>query len=233
MACVGPEGPEPSLPDVVLEDIHATLFNPEDGGAAAALSWTWPEGEGVSYFEVFQARRPDSLGEAIAKVDVGARSALVRLPDLTRPFTLYYGVRAVLVEQTGQKLYSRAVPVDSLSVLPSLEILSPESRSVRSGRILEVEVGTSSDDGVVLRQSLFEKGPAGWNRMLDTCLPMDACGIPVFGRSVQQDALILQTVEPGDTVQTLYCVHGNESFEDVRTGREQSIGCTRFIRVRP
>lgn len=234
MVCTGPDGPDPSLPEVRIDDIRLQLLDPDNGRPGAALSWTWPAGERATYFEIFQGLDKDSLGAPVAEVSAPeSTSAVLRLPDSSRPLVLYYGVRAVFQEETGQKLYSKTVPVDSLIVTPSLEILSPAPRSRHGERTLDVEVKTASDDGIVIRQSLYERSPAGWNRQLDTCLPMAACEIPIFGTTVQRDALILQVLAPGDTVECLFCVLGSESFEDVRTGRKQSLGCSRFFRVGP
>lgn len=234
MVCVGPDGPSPALPETRLVDINLRLFDPADGRAAAFLRWAIPPDEKITYFEIYQSQIADTLGPVVIEIrDPKCDSALVRLPVLTRTHTLYYGVRAVWQEETGQKLFGKSIPVDSLTINPSLEILSPSSLSYHADRLLEMEVRTASDDGVVLRQSLFEKTADGWNRMLDTCLPMTACGATIFGNSVQKDAVILQSVPAGDTLEALLCVHGNESFEDAGTGRKQSIECTRFFRINP
>lgn len=233
MVCVGPDGPSPTLPEIHLQDIHLTLLDPEDGRSAAVLTWSRPAGVKVTSFEIHQALHLDSLAVVHTRDASESTTVMTPLPDMKRPFTLYFGVRAVLVEPTGQKLYSKAIPVDSLIVTPSLEILSPGSLSNHGERTLAVEVRTSGDEGIVLRQSLFERAPGGWARLLDTCLPMSACGTPIFGTSVQRDALVLQTVPAGDTLQSLYCVLGDESFEDLTTGRKQSLTCTRFFRISP
>ena len=234
MICTGPEGPDPTLPEVRIEAIRLELTDPENGRPGAALSWTWPEGERASSFEIFQGFRKDSLGSPVAEVPApDSTSALLQLPDSSRPLVLYYGVRAVFEEATGQKLYSKSIPVDSLMVNPSLQILSPVTRSRHGERTLEVEVKTSSDEGIVIRQLLYERTPAGWNRQLDTCLPRENCGLPIFGSSVQRDALILQALSRGDSVECLFCVIGDESFDGSQTGGKQSLGCSRFFRVGP
>lgn len=234
MICTGPEGPDPALPEVRIEGIEVELIDPENGRPGVMLSWTWPEDERVTSFEIYQGFRKDSLGAPVAEVPApGSTSALLPLPDSSRPMVLYYGVRAVFQEATGQKLYSKSIPVDSLIVNPSLEILSPTTRSRHGGRTLEVEVKTSSDNGILVRQILFERTRAGWNRQLDTCLPRAACGIPIFGSTVQRDALILQALSPGDSLECLFCVLGNESFDGAPTGGRQNLGCSRFFRVGP
>lgn len=233
MICTGPDGPDPTLPEVRIEGIRLELADPEDGRPGAALSWTWPEGERASSFEIFQGLDKDSLGAPVAEVPASDSAVLLRLPDSSRPLVLYYGVRAVFEEATGQKVYSKSIPVDSLIVNPSLQILSPASRSRHGERNLDVEVKTSSDDGIVIRQVLYERTRAGWNRQLDTCLPREACGVPIFGSTVQRDALTLQALSPGDSVECLFCVIGNESFDGSPTGGKQSLGCSRFFRTGP
>lgn len=234
MVCVGPDGPAPSLPETKLREIGLRILDPEDGRAATFLRWSYPTGEKVTSYEVYQSLRADSLGALMGEVlDPAVDSLLIPLPAITRPFTLYFRVRAVFREATGQKLYSKNLSVDSLIVNPSLEILTPGSLTYHKERQLDLEVRTSSDDGIILRQSFFEKTQGVWSRLLDTCLPMTACGATIFGNSLQKDALILQSVPAGDTLEALLCVLGNESFENANTGRKQSIGCTRFFRTNP
>lgn len=230
MVCIDSETTAPGLPEAKLKDIRLQLMDPETGRTGALLAWEWTE-EKVSSFEVYQSFFKDSLGTAAMILSGESRSALVRLPDSGTPFTLYYGVRAVLVEATGQKRFGRSVPVDSLKVNPSLEILSPTPRSRQSGRNLEVDVRVDSDDGIVLRQTVFEHSGSAWSRTLDTCLPKSECGVPTFGNAFKRDELTLQSVAPGDTLETLYCVQGDETFEDLSTGRSQSLGCVRFFRI--
>jgi hypothetical protein len=233
MICTGDGSPEPTLPEVKPTSIRLELQNPEDGRSAAALEWAWPASEKATYFEIYQSLRKDSLGAPVQVLDRTGDTARaqVRLPDTSRPMTVYYGIRAVLNEATGQKIYGKAIPVDSLTVNPSLGILSPATRSYQAGRTLEVEVQTSSDDGIVLRQVIYQKDAGAWSRLLDTCLPMAACAVPHFGNKSHRDALVLQAPGPADTLQSLYCVLGDESFEDLSTGRRQSLGCIRFFRT--
>lgn len=233
MVCTGNGSSEPTLPEARLISIRLELLEPEDGRAGAALAWSWPGSEKVSYFEVYQSLRKDSLGAPVRLLDWTGESAgvRIRIPDTSRPMTVYYGVRAVFSEPTGQKIYGRDIPVDSLVVNPALDILSPASLSRKPGRTLEVEIQSNSDDGIVLRQTLFQKNAGAWSRLLDTCLPMAACGLPHFGRKSHVDALTLQPPGATDTLQSLYCVHGDESFEDLATGRRQSLSCTRFFRT--
>lgn len=243
MVCTGEHGADPALPEARLTSISLRLIDEETGRAGAVLAWDWPAGEKANplepgpeatHFEIYQSLRRDSLGSPVALVEFEAGlppMALVRLPDSARPMTVYYGVRAVLVEPTGQKLFSRTIPVDSLVVNPAQAILSPGTLSYRAGRVLDVAVQTYSDDGIVLRQILYEKKGGNWVQRLDTCLPKTACDIPHFSTRTHSDALILETLTPTDTLECLYCVHGDETFEDLDTGRRQSLGCIRFFRT--
>lgn len=234
MVCVGPDGPSPSLPAARLADIRLVLEDPATGRFAARLAWTWEDGEPVTYYEVYQSLRKDSLGDPVRVQDAAEPAEIrLRLPDTGRPVTLYYGIRAVRTEPTGQKTYGDSIPVDSLTATSSLAILSPAPRSRRGGRELEVEVKTSSDVGIVLRQSLYEKSGGDWVLVRDTCLPMDACGTPVLGSSIQRDAFLLPGLSAGDSLEALYCVFGDESFEEASTGRAQSLDCSRFHRTGP
>jgi hypothetical protein len=236
MVCVGPDGPTPTLTAAHLSDIRLVLEDPGTGRIAARLAWAWEDGDGepATYFEIYQSLAKDSLGGPVRVQDASEpREIRLRLPDSGRPVTLYYGVRAVRTGPTGQKTYGDSIPVDSLIATPSLAILSPAPRSRQSGRELDVAVKTSSDGGIVLRQSLYEKAGGTWILVRDTCLPMDACETPILGSSIQRDVLLLPGLSAGDSLETLYCVFGDESFEDAATGRMQSLGCSRFHRSGP
>lgn len=226
----------PGLPSPVLTDIRLRIADPDQSLPEAALAWSDPGGN-ASYFEVYQSSTFDSLAQgtpspAVAKTE--STGVVLRLPtDRIRPFTVFYAVRAVRVEATGQKLASDTLLPDSITVTPSLSILSPGAGTFLSGRTLDVRVQTQSDPGVTLRIAYFEKDGGGWVQKADTCLPMDACGLPVFGHAVEEESLVLGQREANDTVPALFCVIGTESFQNGRTGLAQSLGCARFSRVGP
>jgi hypothetical protein len=226
----------PGLPSPVLTDIRVRVADPEQGTPGAALAWSDPSGK-ASYYIVYQSLSLDSLLRAPAEgsepVKVESASAVLPLPNRVRPFTIYYAVRAVHVEATGQTLVSDTLYPDSLTLNPSLNILAPASGGYVEGRTLDLQVKTQSDPGVALRLAYFEKDSSGWALRADTCLPMDACGRPVFGPSVQQETLVLAPPAAGDTLPALFCVIGDESFQGRRTGLAQSLNCVRFFRVAP
>ena len=160
----------------------------------------------------------------------GAIVSLV-LPDAARPMTVYYAVRSIWVEPTGQKLVSDTLAIDSLIILPSFSILSPSSGSLQAGRLLRIELETHSDPGILLKASLYEKNGSVWTLKQENCLPQDGCNNPIFGPGLPADSLTLEDVAPGDTVESLFCVQGTESFQGHLTGLNQSLGCSRFNRV--
>jgi hypothetical protein len=159
---------------------------------------------------------------------------VLALPDSTRPFTLYYAVRAVKVEATGQKLSSDSLPVDSITIAASLSIQHPVSGTFMEGRTLNMEVLTSSDNGMTVQLTYFEHAGArdgDWSLKQDACMPADKCGVPLFGNTIQRDSLILSDIPAGDTIQSLFCVVGTESFQNQTTGLVQSLRCTPFYRI--
>ena len=222
----------PSLATIHLEDIHVLIADPATGTAGVFLGWSPPADGKVSYYEVYEGFKKDSLGHAsLTLAATDSPSTVLVLPDSSRPMTLYYAVRAVWVEATGQKLVSDTLAIDSLIVLPSFSILSPGTGSVQQGRLLRIELETHSDPGIYLDMILFERNAGKWTVKQDTCLPLQACEVPVFGTSLQRDSLVLEDVAPGDTLASLLCVQGTESFQGNRTGLNQSLGCSRFKRV--
>lgn len=224
----------PSLPSAHLTDIHLKMEDPASGSPGVYVAWEYPADGKVSYFDIYQGTNKDSLKHPLQSHLPGdSLHVVLALPDSSRPFTLYYAVRAVLVEPTGQKLIGDTLPVDSLTIAPSLTILQPAGGSHQSGRTLTMQVQTASDNGVMIRMSYFEKTGPDWFLKQDTCLPTDRCGFPIFGNSVQRDSLILEQHAAGDTIPALFCVVGTESFQDQPTGLIQSLGCTRYFRVDP
>lgn len=233
MSCEQNQDP-PVLPSPTLTDIHLALSDPARGTAGVYLAWEYT-GSQASYYEVYQSLARDSLlsGKLAPPARAESTHTLLLLPDLTRPFTVYYAVRAIWVEPTGQTQVSDSLRVDSLTATPALSILAPASASYLEGRLLHLQVQTQSDPGVALRMAYYEKTGDEWTEKADTCMPMDACGRPVFGRSVQEENLVLDQPVPGDTIPALFCVIGTESFQGMHTGLAQSLGCVNFFRVQP
>ena len=115
----------PGLPSVRLTDIHLKMDDPGRGLPGVYLAWDYPADEDASYFEIYQSYQKDSLSQAILSQAASEPFHIVLpLPDSSRPFTLYYAVRAIRVEPTGQKIYSDTLPVDSITIAPSLVTLS-------------------------------------------------------------------------------------------------------------
>jgi hypothetical protein len=237
-ACLGMscgQNPEPpGLASPRFTDIRLTLADPERGAPGAYLEWEYPAGE-ASFFLVSLGFATDSIADSAAPAPVATESLHLELPlpDSTRPYTAYFTVRAVRVEATGQKTISDTLFPDSLTVTPALSILSPATGARLAGRILDLQVQTQSDPGVTLRLAYLEKAEGAWRMKMDTCMPMDACGIPVFGRSVQRETLVLDSYEGAESLPALFCVIGTESFQGQRTGLAQSLGCAGFFRVSP
>jgi hypothetical protein len=233
MSCWQDQDP-PELPSPKLTDIRLTLADPERGAPGAYLAWEYPEGE-ASYFLVYQGLATGTAADSALPAPIATESSHLELPlpDSTRPFTAYFSVRAIRVEATGQKLASGALVPDSLTVTPALSILEPATGLRLGGRLLDLQVQTQSDPGVSLRLAYLEKADGAWVTKLDTCMPMDACGIPVFGRSVQRETVVLDSYDGTEPLPALLCVFGTESFQGQRTGLAQSLGCSGFFRVAP
>lgn len=233
MSCTEKQDP-PSLPSAVLTDVRLQVADAAQGKPGVQLAWSYPQGANGTYFEIYQAFSLDSLKHAIhSQPATDSHTAVLPLPDISRPFTVYFAVRAIWVEPTGQKQVSDTLVPDSITVAPSLTILKPGPGTYLGGRILSMEVQTSSDPGVMLRMAYYEKGPTAWVAKQDTCLPLDLCGRAFFGPTLQRDSLILEQHPDADTVAALFCVIGTESFQEQRTGLTQSLGCSRFFRVNP
>lgn len=223
-----------SLPAAILTDIHLEIKDPALGIPGIFLEWSYPEGSDVTYFEIYQSHRVDSLKHVLVSQSAGEPNHVVlALSDSSRPFTMYFAVRAVRVEPTGQKLVGDTLSIDSLTITPSLSILRPATGSFVPGRVFDMEVQTSSDPGVMIRFAYYEKEGDDWPLKHSGCLPFDPCPSTIFGNSVQRGELTLQQLGENDTVPALFCVVGTESFQERTTGLMQSLGCKRFFRAGP
>ncbi len=231
MSCT--EHPAPlSLVSIHLTDIHLQIAEPASGTAGVYVRWEKPADGKVSYYEIYQGMKKDSLGHAIkTQAATESTSTILSLPDSTKPFTLYFAVRSIFVEGTGQKISSDTLIIDSLTLLPSFSILNPSNGSLQLGRALHIEVTTSSNPGIIFHLSLFENNAGKWTKKQEGCLPADACDIPIFGGSGARDSLTLEPVPPNDTLSSLLCLVGTESFEGHKTGLNQSLGCSRYKRI--
>ncbi|MEO6094900.1 MAG: hypothetical protein ABIW76_04195 [Fibrobacteria bacterium] len=222
----------PSLPTAILTDIHLEIKDPALGTPGIYVAWSYPEGSDASYFEIYQSHRVDSLKHVlISQSAEDSNHVVLALSDSSRPFTLYFAVRAVLVEPTGQKLVGDTLSIDSLTLTPSVSILRPVAGSFRPGRGLDMEVQTRSDPGVTIRFFYYEKWANDWSLKQSGCLPLDPCPSTIFGNSVQRAELTLDPYGENDTIPALFCVVGTESFEERSTGLMQSLGCKRFFRA--
>lgn len=224
----------PSLATVHLSDIHLQIADAASGTFGVSLAWAAPADGKISFYEIFQGMDKDSLRQ-ISDLQLSSDSphVLLVLPDEARPMTVYYAVRAIWVEPTGQKLVSDTLAIDSLTVLPSFSILSPSPGSFQKGRLLHIQLETHSEAGILLKGTLYEKNAGSWTIKQQNCIPQDGCENPIFGSSLQNDSLTLEDVAPGDTLPSLFCVLGTESFQGHLTGLNQSMGCSRFSRVAP
>jgi hypothetical protein len=222
----------PSLTTIRFDKIHLEILDPATGTPGVLLSWSPPQDGKVSYYDVYRSFKLDSLGNSVLTIPAtDSPTALLPLPDSSLPQTIYFAVRSIWVEATGQKLISDTLAVDSISIMPTLSILAPKSGSRQPGRVLHIELETGSNFGVVLSMSLYEKWGSKWLLKQASCLPASECDIPFFGPAFPRDSMILEEIPPGDTVSALLCVVGTESFEGHLTGLIQSQGCSRFQRV--
>jgi hypothetical protein len=222
----------PSLPAAILTDIHLEIKDPALGTPGIYVAWSYPEEGEASYFEIYQSHRVDSLKHVlIAQSAEDSNHIVLTLSDSSRPYTMYFAVRAVQVEPTGQKLVGDTLSIDSLTITPSLNILQPAAGSFKPGRRLDMEVQTRSDPGVMIRFSYYERIGNDWLLKHSGCLPQDPCPSTIFGNSVQRGELTLEQHGANDTIPALFCVIGTESFQEQTTGLMQSLGCKRFFRV--
>lgn len=228
----GEKSDPPTLPAAVLEDIHLLIKDPALRTQGIYLAWSYPSDAKATYFEIYQGTTRDSLRHAVMMQPAAdSQHAVLALSDTTRPFTLYFAVRAVYVEPTGQKMVGGSMAVDSITVTPSLKILKPAAGSFLAGRDLDMAVQTNSDPGVVIRFTYYEDAGPGWALKQEGWLPLGDDPTPIFGGSVQRGTRTLEQHPETDTVTALFCVVGTETFEERYTGQIQSLGCNRFFRV--
>ncbi len=229
-ACSPSTEPPQQLNPVTIRALQLVLLDPALGTRGVALEFTAEDSGLVTSFDVYRSLHPDSLGSpALANLDPKLNRVLLSVPDTNPPYTLYFGVRAVKRLETGEKLFSDSIPIDSLEVLPPVRVYRPANNENLLGIRLPVEVGVGSDQGILLRQSWWEKIDTGWVMRLDTCLPLEDCQTPLFGNVIQRDSVTLSH-RGGASIPTLFCVLGSEVFDGRSTAQKQSLSCTRFLR---
>ncbi len=220
----------PSLPDVAVDSLRLILYNPELGSRGAYLTWDYPVNKPVTYFELYRGFNPDSLGlPVLTNIAPAPRFTRVEIPDSSPPYTLYFGMRAVEVDPTGQKKYSMKIRLDSLRLMGTGAIHRPLNGDTVLGREIPIEVRTGSDPGQTLRQIWFEKRSSGWVQIVDTCLPRSECEKPVFGTITLLDTIVLSGSPT--PISTLFCVMATEANISQSHGLKQSLGCSRFERM--
>jgi hypothetical protein len=209
------------------------LMDPALGTRGIQIQFEPSDSESVTSFEIYRSLKADSLGDPIL-TDLGPkdREALIVVPDTNPPFKLFFGVRAIRRLETGEKLISAHLPIESLQVLSPVRIYHPSNGDHIASSEIELEVGVTTDQGILLRQSWWELGENGWHIRLDTCLPRNDCQTPLFGSVIRKDTITLSDPIQG-FVTNLLCVQGSEVFDGRLTAQRQSLICTRFDRSKP
>jgi hypothetical protein len=230
MRCSHPTSPKTELAAVTVTGIQLTLLDPELGLRGAKISFRPTDSVGITSFHLYRSLQADSLGAAV-KVDIDAqsRSVVIPLPDSSPPMTVYFGLKAIQRLETGETWQSGEMHLDSVMVLSPAQIYAPGKGDTLDGAALPIEVGATTDQGMVMRQMWWEKEAETWSFRLDTCLPRNDCFTPRFGTVSLSDTVVLNfsssTPRPA-----LVCVLGSEVFDGRLSAQRQSLSCSRFYR---
>ncbi len=223
-----PGGSPAGLPGVFIDTLRLELLDPAQGSPGAHVAWSAPSAA-ISSLELYQSLRSDSLGAPVLTgIPPAPASVDVALPDSSPPFTVYFALRAVQVDPTGEKNYSDTLELDSLLITAPPGIYQPANGDTLTGRTAPVSVLIGSDPGATLRQAWYEDEDTGWAMALDTCLPRSDCLTPLFGTNLVTDTIELAPA-PAGGIHELFCVLTTEVISTSR-GLRQSLGCSRFTR---
>jgi hypothetical protein len=228
--CSPSTAPKTDLAPVLVSGIQLTLIDPESGLRGVKISFAPQEPEDITSFQLYRSLRADSLGAPFqSEIAAGEREVLIPLPDSSPPMTVYFGLRAIQKLETGETWSSEEMPIDSVVVLPPVQIYAPGKGDTLAASVLPLEVRANSDQGILLRQLWWEKDSDQWTLRLDTCLPRHDCITPRFGAVSQTDTVTLNFVSTIPKP-ALLCVQGSEVFDGRQTAQRQSLACTRFYR---
>ncbi len=220
--------PSPAM--VMVTSAEITLGDTASLSPAIQLSWNFNPENVFSYFDVYLTLHPDSLPYRIAhRIDPALRSAHVALPNSTAPFTVYYGVKAVLQRATLQIFESDSMPLLPFTLIQSPSLLSPLPGSLDTAQSTHFEILSRSDLGASHRLMLYVQKQNTWTARLDTCLPMDACRQPQFGERILSSDLILE--RPNGSAQKFHwCIKTQEASTTSLRGLRQGLRCSQFYR---
>lgn len=208
--------------------------------------WDFPASDSVSSFRLFTTFHPDSAPEFRLELPAGdERRARLPWPDTAREFELFFGVKAVWIEKTGERWESDSLPLTSLRIRPDLQIQGPGIGSRVDSSPVSIEVLCANDRGLQTRLWFSAGAEAGRSTFIDTCFPFDACGKTHFGFRLLSQALVLppaageppasgMNAPPGSSrpPSRLYrfCIVGSEGGEERQGSRTQSLACGHFRR---
>jgi|GEM_PF-3796945 len=209
------------------------LLEPAVGTRGVHLEFACEDSARITAYEIYAGFDPDSVLSPIqSDLPGNQREAWAALPDTSPPYDIYFGIRGVSRLETGEVLRSEPPEMTVLRVLEPVRLYQPAANDTLRGSGLIAEVGISSDQGVLLRQTWWELGDLGWGIRLDTCFPQDQCLTPSFGNRLLRDSVHIQA-DAGASVSAMLCIAGSEDFDDRQTARRQSLSCSRFERKSP
>src|SRR6185503_4624767 len=110
-----------------LSDAHLVITDPSEAQAGITIAWSYPDSlPRPTVFEIYASLDQDSLGGPVAIRQGGdSLRAVLSVPDTVAPFTVFFAVRAVLIEPTGQRQYADTVPVDYLTIASPASVRTP------------------------------------------------------------------------------------------------------------
>ncbi len=225
------KNPPPPLSRVEVSEISLRVHDPATGRPGVLLAWKYSEAEPVTHFNIYRRLNQDTVAQLIhTGVSGSLRQLYSPLPDSGRSQELQYGLKAMHIEKTGQRLETDSVAWAKLTVTSNLRIYSPTAGSLQKTRVVPFEISTGSDFGTLVKLELYQEEGRIWKKILTTCLPENSCNTPLFGGTLQRQDLVLPFLQ-GDTVSMMACAIGIESFEATRTALVQSIHCSAFRRM--
>ncbi len=225
------KNPPPPLAPVEITEISLRVHEPATGRPGVKLAWAYADPEAVTHFNIYRRAEGEQLGTLIHSQVVGTRREIHSpLPDSSRSQKLQYGLKAVYIEKTGQRVESDSMVWVPITITSNLRIYHPAAESIQKSRFVPIEISTGSDFGTLVNIELFQKEGAEWKRILATCFPREGCGVPLFGNTLQSEDFVLPS-HPTDTLSMMLCAIGIESFEVTATSLVQTLQCHPFKRL--
>ena len=231
-----PQNQSVVLPTVQVDSLRLALFDTLSLQPGVEIFWSFPDSSKGQIFQPIFSFHPDSqpiIGET--KFSGQQRQAIAPLPDTIKPFLIYVGLQVSRKEPTGQIVRNDSIHFLPLEIKSSIELISPPAGSIQDSQFVVFETMINNDVGILPRLEIHRLEENQWKTLIDTCFPINKCGIPLFGKNLLTAKFKLPFADNGNDNQAeaRWCITAHEGSSIPGPNPPQAIECRGFIREKP